>query len=75
MKIVLVHNFYQQQGGEDINFPKERDLLKRAGHDVVEYCRSNNEVEQFVSIRRLALAKRTIWASDTRREFQQLLLH
>ena len=75
MKIVLVHNFYQQHGGEDINFPKERDLLKRAGHDVVEYCRSNDEVEQFVSIRRLALAKRTIWASDTRREFQQLLLH
>jgi glycosyltransferase involved in cell wall biosynthesis len=74
MKIVLVHNSYQQPGGEDIVFGQERDLLRSRGHEVVEYVRSNHEVKQFVSLRQLALAKRTIWAGDTRREFRQLLL-
>ncbi len=74
MKIVVVHNTYQQPGGEDIVFRNECELLKSAGHEVIEYQRSNQDVSNFVSIRQLALAKRTIWASDIRREFRQLLL-
>jgi glycosyltransferase involved in cell wall biosynthesis len=74
MKIVLVHNTYQQPGGEDAVFRSERDLLRSAGHDIVEYQRSNGDVRHYVSIRQLVLAQRTIWASDTRQEFRQLLL-
>jgi glycosyltransferase involved in cell wall biosynthesis len=73
MKIVIVHNAYQQPGGEDVVFRNECELLRSAGHEVVEYQRSNDEVSQFVSVRQLTLAKRTIWASDTRKEFRQLL--
>jgi glycosyltransferase involved in cell wall biosynthesis len=73
MKIVMVHNTYQQAGGEDIVFRNDCESLRSGGHEVVEYLRSNDDVEKFVSIRRLALAKQTIWASDTRREFRQLL--
>ncbi|MFY9527633.1 MAG: glycosyltransferase [Candidatus Acidiferrales bacterium] len=73
MKIVLVHNTYQLAGGEDVVFRNECDLLKRAGHEVVEYQRSNHDVSHFVPLRQLALAKRTIWASETRREFRRLL--
>lgn len=74
MKIVIVHNTYQQPGGEDVVFRNECELLKSAGHEVVEYQRSNHEASQYVSVRQLALAGRTIWAGDTRREFRQLLL-
>src|SRR5437879_3877295 len=74
MKIVLVHNSYQRPGGEDLVYQQERDLLKRAGHQVLEYHRSNHEVSQNSFLDQLALAKRTIWASDTRREFRELLL-
>jgi glycosyltransferase involved in cell wall biosynthesis len=75
MKIVLAHNSYQQRGGEDATFEKERDLLRSAGHDVVEYRRSNFEVQQYSSaLAKISLAKDTIWSSDTRREFHQLLL-
>jgi glycosyltransferase involved in cell wall biosynthesis len=74
MKIVMVHNTYQLPGGEDAAFRNECNLLTQAGHEVVVYERSNHEVSQYVSIRQLALAKRTIWASDTRKEFRQLLL-
>lgn len=74
MKIVLVHNAYQQPGGEDGVFRRERDLLKSAGHAIVEYERSNHKTAEYVYIRQLTLAARAIWASDTRREFRQLLL-
>jgi glycosyltransferase involved in cell wall biosynthesis len=73
MKIVLVHNTYQLPGGEDVVFRNECDLLKMAGHEVVEYQRSNDDVSRFVSIRQLILAKDAIWASDTRSEFRKLL--
>jgi len=75
MKIVAVHNTYQQPGGEDICFQSERNLLRDAGHEVVEYLRSNVEVEQFRGlIGQASLAKHTIWAGDTRREFRDLLV-
>ncbi|MGH9680518.1 MAG: glycosyltransferase [Candidatus Acidiferrales bacterium] len=73
MKIVLVHNTYQLAGGEDVVFRNESSLLKREGHEVIEYRRSNHDVSRFVSIGQIALAKQTIWASDTRREFRELL--
>jgi len=73
LKILLVHNAYQQPGGEDVVFDQERLMLDNAGHEVLVYRRSNWEVDEYRGVRRVALAKRTLWASDTRREFLQLL--
>jgi glycosyltransferase involved in cell wall biosynthesis len=73
MKILLVHNFYQQPGGEDVVFEQERRLLERAGHTVIAYCRSNQEVEGYRGSRRLQLALRVVWAEDTRKDFVRLL--
>ena len=73
VKIILVHNFYQQPGGEDVVFQQERELLERAGHDVVTYCRSNREVDSYLGVKRLVLLRKTIWAEDTLKEFAELL--
>jgi glycosyltransferase involved in cell wall biosynthesis len=73
MKILLVHNSYQQPGGEDVVFEQERRLLERAGHTVIAYCRSNWEVTAYSGLRRLQLAGRTIWARDVRQKFARLL--
>lgn len=73
MKIVLVHNTYQQAGGEDVVFEQECKLLQRHGHDVVTYRRSNQEIDKLSFIERATLAKRAIWASDTHRDFGALL--
>lgn len=73
MKIVLVHNTYQQQGGEDVVFDQERKLLESHGHKVVAYRRSNWEADSYGGVKRLALVKKSIWASDSRREFAALL--
>lgn len=73
MKIVLVHNTYLEQGGEDVVYWQERSLLRAAGHEVLEYQRFNSEMQQYSLVRRLTLIGRTVWASDSHREFTGLL--
>jgi len=73
MKIVLVHNSYQQRGGEDAVFEQERTMLERAGHRVVVFQRSNSEIQDFTPIERLALPINTVWSSGVRRDFSRLL--
>jgi glycosyltransferase involved in cell wall biosynthesis len=48
-------------------------MLERAGHEVIAYRRSNWDAEAYNRIRLLGLAKRTVWASDSRRDFSELL--
>jgi len=73
VKVVIVHNTYQQPGGEDVVFAQEAQMLKKAGHEVIFYQRSNWDVQAYRGLRKISLAKRTIWASDSRREFLRLL--
>ena len=73
MKLLLVHNTYQQPGGEDAVFEQERRMLEHAGHHVITYCRTNWDVDSYRGVRRLTLAKKTIWASDTRQQILRLL--
>lgn len=48
-------------------------MLENAGHHVIPYCRTNWDVDSYKGLRRLSLAKRTIWSSESRRDFSQLL--
>lgn len=73
MKIVLVHNTYLIQGGEDVVFWQERDLLRAGGHEVIEYQRFNSEMQQYSAMQRLTLIGRTVWSNDSHREFTDLL--
>jgi glycosyltransferase involved in cell wall biosynthesis len=73
MKILLVHNSYQQPGGEDVVFNQERRLLERAGHQVLTYCRSNWEIAGYSALKRLVLVGHMVWARDSRREIASLL--
>ena len=44
MKILTVHNSYQQPGGEDEVFRQEANLLAGHGHEVVRYQASNEDL-------------------------------
>ena len=41
MKILHIHNYYQQPGGEDGVFEHETRLLENTGHEVVTYQRAD----------------------------------
>jgi glycosyltransferase involved in cell wall biosynthesis len=73
MKILFAHNAYQQQGGEDVVFRLERDMLRAAGHEVVEYRRCNDEIKDLSIVRKIGLLARTVWASDSHRDLTSLL--
>lgn len=73
MKILLVHNSYQQPGGEDVVFDQECEMLRRAGHAVLTYRRNNSEVDQYRGIHRISLLPKMLWAADTRQDFVTLL--
>ena len=73
MKVLLVHNSYQLHGGEDVAFEQEVQLLRRYSHQVVVYQRSNAEIQDFSALRRLGLAKRAVWASDSHEEILRLI--
>jgi glycosyltransferase involved in cell wall biosynthesis len=73
MKILLVHNTYQQPGGEDVVFEQELRLLQQHGHQVVTYLRSNHEIEELSGFERAGLIRRIISASDSKSEIERLL--
>lgn len=73
MKVLIAHNANQQHAGDDVVVAHESKLLEGAGHQVVFFRRSNWDVDSYTGIRRINLAKRTVWASDTKRDFARLL--
>jgi glycosyltransferase involved in cell wall biosynthesis len=73
MKVLLVHNEYQQPGGEDIVFRLEHQLLSSFGHCVVTYRRTNHEIDSYSTLHRLFLIRQMTWAGDTQREIATLL--
>ncbi|MBL7068834.1 MAG: glycosyltransferase [Candidatus Omnitrophica bacterium] len=70
MKILLVHNYYQQPGGEDIVFAAEASLLRRHGHEVVEYTEDNQRINE---AGRVAAAINAVWSRSSRRKLVQIL--
>jgi len=73
MKVLIIHNSYQQPGGEDVVFAQECQLLEGHGHEVVKYQRSNHEIEAMSGLQRLALTKDIIWSAASNRHIRDVL--
>ncbi len=73
MKVLVVHNSYQQPGGEDVVFSAERRLLEEHGHQVVSYERSNHEVDQMNKLHQLKMTRDLVHSDDSKREIKKLL--
>jgi glycosyltransferase involved in cell wall biosynthesis len=72
MKIIQVHNYYKQAGGEDGVVEAEASLLRSRGHVVVPYYKDN----EALGVKRWALVKaslQTLWNGATYREFRKVL--
>jgi glycosyltransferase involved in cell wall biosynthesis len=70
MRVLAVHNFYQQPGGEDAVFAAECSLLRAHGHEVIEYTEDNRRIE---TRSKLGAALDTVWSLDTSRTLAQVL--
>jgi glycosyltransferase involved in cell wall biosynthesis len=67
MKILFIHNYYQQPGGEDQVFSAESNMLKKHGHEVRLFTVHNDRIKGMNS---LTVARNALWnttiASDLR---------
>jgi len=73
MKIVVVHNTYQQHGGEDEVVAAESAILERNGHKVVRYSRNNDEISSLSRSQQLLLVRDFIHSEKSKRELYALL--
>ncbi len=70
MKVLLVHNYYQQPGGEDQVFATEAALLEAYDHHVVPYTVHNNQVAE---MNPLSLVQATLWNQKAYHELRNLI--
>ncbi len=67
MRILSVHNYYRQPGGEDEVFAAEAALLAERGHQVRQYTRSNEELGARVG---LATGVGAVWNRESCRDLR-----
>ncbi len=65
MKILFIHNFYQQFGGEDSVALSERHLLETHGHEVLFWTRHNDEIKNYGIADKAEFFPETIYSRRT----------
>lgn len=70
MKIIVVHNFYQQPGGEDEVFYSESELLEKHGHEVVEFIENNSAIR---NMNPFSVLLDTFWSVSSGSKMSKLL--
>jgi glycosyltransferase involved in cell wall biosynthesis len=65
MRILLVHEYYRQRGGEDVAFETDGALLEAAGHEVARLTFHNTEIADKRSpVDALKLFATTVWSRE-----------
>lgn len=70
MRVLTVHNYYQQPGGEEQIWATESRLLESYRHEVVRYTVNNDGIN---GMNPLLLAKNTVWNSSVYRDLRSLI--
>lgn len=69
MRILLVHNYYQQPGGEEQICATEASLLESYGHEVLRYTLDNVDIKGVNPL----LLKNMMWNSNVYRDLRSLI--
>ncbi len=70
MRILQVHNYYQQHGGEDVDFLNTVTLLRSRGHEVIKFIDDNKRIE---SMNKASVALNTLWSNNSNKKIKELL--
>jgi len=68
--VLIVHNFYQQPGGEDAVFRAEADLLRSRGHEAVAFVEDNARLN---GVNPLKAAVDAVWSREAKRHIRRLI--
>jgi hypothetical protein len=67
LKILLIHNFFQQYGGQDSVVSTEIERLAAKGHKVIPFTRHNSERHSIGWMEKLSFPVSTIFSTRTQR--------
>src|SRR5574341_591356 len=70
MRVLQVHNYYTESGGEDTVFHAETTLLRSRGHEVLEYLEFNKKIE---TMSKAVVALQTIWSHSSYQKLKRFL--
>lgn len=70
MRVLMVHNFYQQPGGEDQSFAAEVEMLRSRGQEVETWTVHNDDIAGVPAPR---LALETVWNGRAAQELKRRL--
>jgi glycosyltransferase involved in cell wall biosynthesis len=73
MRVLMVHNYYQQPGGEDESAKQEISLLQRHGHTVHLFSRHNNEINSYSPVQKALLFFEPTWSLTSYRQIKEFL--
>jgi len=75
VKIVLVHNYLRSSGpsGENLAYQEECDLLRRYGHEVVEFTVTNDDLERAGWTGSLRAGAAAAWSFSTASRLRRVL--
>ena len=73
MKILVIHNDYMFPGGERIVVEAEAELLQSNGHEVINYSRSNAEIEDYGLLKKLLFFPQAIFSVKTYNNIRTLV--
>ena len=73
MRILQIHERYQQRGGEDAVAEAEAALLERNGHTIFHYSRHNNELAGQGLLKTISAGIGAVWASKSFNDMDELI--
>ena len=73
MKILQVHNYYQQRGGEATVVALEKRLLEDQGHELVSWSKDNAAIDKWPITDKLKLMQSTAHSKKSALEFEKFL--
>ena len=73
LSVLVVHNQYRQPGGEDVVVRAEVDLLRRAGHRVLQFTQNNATLTNSTPLDKAALLVTTTWNRTAYSKIRALL--
>ena len=72
-KLLLVHNYYQEPGGESSVFDSQVRGLREHGHEVVLHTRTNEDILRLSTLGKVSAVASSYFSRGTRDELMQLV--
>jgi len=74
LKILVIHNRYLEQGGEDTVLSDEKEMLESYGHEIILYSRNNSELKEYSAFAKMRFVLQdSCWSKSVYNEVQNII--